>query len=230
VQNLTKVCVDISGANHAHDAPNYQESVCSFDGSIAPNDCEPRVWTTFGELNVSVVADGKATGYDGFDRPSVGEGFSDFVFTDATRTFPYWFSVAEALQEELRPGVRERGEFLDVLFAVVIGETVEEAAVDNVVELCIEFGEFQYIVLLEGCFDITFDCLFLSLFDGASKDIDAGDLATAFGEEKGVLTSAATDVENCARDLVGGINECWLRSADVPRWLPFVHMLEVGCR
>jgi len=148
------------------------------------------------------------------------------LFRDSARPLIARLFVAEAEKEQFPARFQDGGQTGDVLFPVIIGKNVKEAAVDHVVE---SLGP-----LTQGCGVLDEEVHGKAALAGLAfcspnrffEKIDAGDLVAAAGEEQSRVARATTRVQDRARDLVSYVYEWFLRLTDVPRGLAGIEIFE----
>jgi hypothetical protein len=139
-----------------------------------------------------------------------------------------WLFIAETHEEQPTAWLEDRGQRFDVTLPVLVGEDVEQAAVDHVVKHFGEVLEGQSIHDQEGGRQAPLGRLAPRSGDRLFEEVDARDLVAPAGEEEGVLVGATARIEDEAGDLVGHVEERLLRPAGVPGRLPGVGALEGG--
>ena len=65
----------------------------------------------------------------------------------------------------------------------------------------------------------TFCCLLLRQEDRFSQEVDARDLVAPVGKVEGVLSRAATGIQDRPGDLICHVEQCLLWPTDFPTWL-----------
>ena len=104
----------------------------------------------------------------------------------------------------------------DVSNAVLVGENVEQTAVDYGGESLVPILQRHRIFHLEFYGQATLGRLAASHADGFGNEIDARNLVSAGRQEQRVLASAAAGIENRADDQIDRFGDGPLRLADVP--------------
>ncbi len=150
---------------------------------------------------------------DRLDSPAAIKARPQFVRTDSPRAVTGGFPIAEALQIQLRSGTHHRGQLTDVATAILIGKHMEQPAIEYVVELLVECGQFEGVMLQEGRFDVPLTGLPLRLLDCLSHKVDACHIAAPLGKVQGHLSRTAADIEHFAADLPGNIHKGYKQNA-----------------
>ena len=203
----------------------YESQVHELGGT--PSNNKPGFWATFGESGLRELRVGfEVVRLDGFDLPAGGEGGAEVISRDAPRAKFSGFFVAEAHQKHTAARVEDVGEARDVLAAIVVGEDVEQAGVDDGVEAVGQVGEFGGVGDAEVDFEISFGGFRPGAADRFFEIIEADDLVALRGEVERHVAGAAADVEHRAFHSIGNRGESRLDVADVPRRFAGVGLFE----
>src|SRR5579883_3475701 len=195
--------------------------------SGSPHYREPRFRSALAERKIlEVGVDLDPDRLDGFDAPALGERIVQLLFRDAPRPLAGRLLVAEAHEEDSAARLEDRCQSVDVFLPVLVRENVEQAAIDHIVEPLAPVLERQGIFDEERDGRAAFGCLLLRPLDGQLEKINARDLPASTGKEQSRIAGSATGVEDGSGDLVGPVEEGFLRLADVPRGLAGVKVLE----
>src|SRR5262249_9768280 len=145
----------------------------------------------------------KSRRLDRLNLPACGEGIAKVFLRNASWSLGARSLVAEAGQKNAATGVQNRVEAVHVTNPVFIGEDMKQATVDHVIEALVPLGELQGIFDQEGGGKAPLGRFFSGGGDGLLHEIEAGDCVALAGKEQSVFPSAATAVEDRARDGVG---------------------------
>ena len=107
-------------------------------------------------------------------------------------------TVAEA--EHVIAGVRSNNgsQAVNESHPISIVEDMKQSAVEHRAELLAKLGQPQGVPHQESHFKTTISGLCLGTLDGSGSDVHTDGLLTESGGEQGVLTGAASHVENFA--------------------------------
>lgn len=103
---------------------------------------------------------------------------------------------------------------------MVVGQDVEEPAVEDDIERLAEPVDAQRVMDQKACRQVTFLSLGLRFGDSGRCDVDPSGRQPKFGREQGVLSGATPEFENGSVHVasLGEFDEWPLRSPDVPWW------------
>ena len=154
-----------------------------------PSQCSGRV--------DGAVEDGRL---DGVDRPAVGEGRSDLAFGDTAWPPVPRLAIAEAEHVAETARAHYRCQPVDEPPPPLVVEAVEEPAVEQGVELCIQLGQTQRVEDKERRLQAPGARLLLCKLYCPGCDVNAERFVAEGRREQGVLAGPAAHVEHAANE------------------------------
>jgi len=167
------------------------------------------------------------------DLPGLGESLIQISSGDPARAGPGWLLFAETEQPQTTTRSEHLADRLDICPAIRIGQYVEQAAIDDIVELSWELAESQCIDHHETGIKLSGSGLGFGLCNDFRDEINSVDRMAAGGKEQRAIARPAAGIEDRPFDLVGHGDQGRLRMADLPRRLlriGFAKMVGLGGR
>src|SRR5262249_20398251 len=148
--------------------------------------------------------------------PAIGEGVVEFLPRYPLRALGSRFLVTKTHQEHSAARLDHPRQPLDVAPPVVVGEDVEQPAVDHAAEALAPVAQRCRILDQELYRQAPLGRLDPGPPDRLVQEVDAGDPVAPGGEEQGGVARAAAGVEDRAGDPISDRDERPLWFADVP--------------
>src|SRR5262249_38822363 len=124
--------------------------------------------------------------------------------------------VAETGQEKTTAWLEDCRQARHVLFPVFVGEDVKQAAVNHVVKPFRPTFEVRGILEQKCSGQTLVGCFSPGSLNRFFQKVDASYFVTSACEKQGVVASAAASIEDRTGNLVGHVDERFLRLANVP--------------
>jgi hypothetical protein len=132
--------------------------------------------------------------------------------------------LAETEQPQLAARSEHLADRVDILPAIVIGQHVKQAAVDNIVELPRQLAERQRIHDYETGIQLAGSGFGLGPRDGFLDEINPVHDMASCGKEQCTIAGTAAGIENRTFDPVGHGDQGWLEMTDLPRGLACIRV------
>ena len=161
---------------------------------------------------------------DSISQPSAKAAWSSS--RDSAWALVAGFLGAETHQKQVAARLKHVGQGLNIAAAVVVGEAVEQAAIQDRGVPFIALGEGERIGNAEVGRQAALGGFGAGAADRLFQEIEAGDLMAARGKVQRGVAGAAADIKEGANDSLGNGDERRLWPADVPGRFAGVGVLE----